>query len=543
MPRRHHRVRWTILSIVGLVIIALVASGWIAYRAISVLNTKKADGTKVSFFQQLAHIVTSNNDQLNGEADDQVNILLLGYGGPGHDGPYLTDTMMVASYKPSTKQLALISIPRDLVVDIPGYDYRKINSVLSFGRDRNYPGGGEALTVKVVGDLLNIPIQYYARIDFTGFKDVIDLLGGVDVTVDTAFSDGRYPDSGIGYEPISFKAGPQTMNGDRALKFARSRHGNNGEGSDIARAKRQQKIIEAMKEKLLSFGTLSNPKKITDIITSLGTHSQTNMEVWEILRLAKLAGNLTSDHIINKVYDDSPDGFLRAATGTGGAFIFVPRDGDYTDMQFYARNIFQAVATETEKANIAVVNATSYPTLGSVTSRGLSAFGLSVLKTTSLSKLTVGQTVLVSTHPGQYPNTERLLNSYAHAVGTLSLADWQAQTGDTTLATLLGTPITITSTSTIITNGRAVNTNTSSTIMPDLILVLGQDQPNPTAPILTNTSSTNTNSAVTNTNTKTTNTNTKTTNTNTITTNRSTNTNTPTTNTNQGLTNSTNTNQ
>ena len=106
------------------------------------MNTKKLDGSNVSFFQQLSRIVTSNGDQLQGESEDRVNILLLGYGGPGHDGPYLTDTMMVASIQPSTKHVALLSIPRDLVVDIPGYDYRKINSVLSFGRDSKYPGGG-----------------------------------------------------------------------------------------------------------------------------------------------------------------------------------------------------------------------------------------------------------------------------------------------------------------------------------------------------------------------------------------------------------------
>lgn len=534
MPKRHHRLRWTFVAIGIFSLLILATGGWLAYRAISVINTKKADGTKLSFLQQLTHLVTTNGDQLQGESDDRVNILLLGYGGPGHDGPYLTDTMMVASFKPSTKQLALISIPRDLVVNIPGYDYRKINSVLSFGRDDHYPGGGEALAVRIVSDTLNLPIQYYARIDFQGFKEVIDQVGGVTVTVDTTFSDPMYPDNGIGYDPISFKAGTQTMNGEKALKFARSRHGNNGEGSDFARAKRQQKIIEALKEKLFSFGTLTNPKKISDILTSLGTHTQTNMEVWEMLRLGKLAGDLKTDSIINRVYDDSTNGFLRAATGTGGAFILVPRDGDYHDMQFLARNVFLDEAAVQERANVLVVNATSFSTLGTSVGRTLEQLGLNVLKTQSLTT-TVGQTVIVAAQPEKYAKTEQLLTMYAKAVGTLSASNWQQQTGDSTLINSLSTPITVNTNTTVVTNGRPVTTNTSATIIPDLIIVLGQDQPKPTSTSLFSTTTTNTSTNANTNSTKTTNTNTKVTNTNRATnTNTTTNTNTKTTNTTNG---------
>lgn len=513
------------MTVAVLAIIFLGAAGWVAYRAISVINTKKLDGGKLSFFQQLTHIVTSGGDKLQGEADDRVNILLLGYGGPGHDGPYLTDTMMVVSVKPSTKQVSLLSIPRDLVVNIPGYDYRKINSVLSFGRDQKYPGGGEAFAVSTVRDLLNIPIQYYARVDFTGFEDVIDQVGGVTVTVDTAFSDFQYPDNAYGYDPISFKAGEQIMDGTQALKFARSRHGNNGEGSDFARAARQQKIIVALKEKLLSFGTLANPKKISDILGSLGSHSQTNMEVWEMLRLAKIAGGVQSDQIINKVFDDSATGFLRATTGSGGAFILVPRAGigNNHDLQFMARNIFLVGAAEKEGAKIVVVNATGYTNLGATVRQTLQALGLDAIKSSSLTATTIGQTVMVSTSPGQYPRTEELVSLYTRAVGTIDVTNWTNQTGDTTLAQVLTTPITTNA-------NQAANTNTTRTVTPTLIVVLGQDQPKPAAGTVAPSSTTNTNtSSSTNTNTKTTNTNTKTTNTNTKT---ATNTNTSATNSN-----------
>lgn len=495
LPRRHHRIRWTILSITFVAVVLLGTASWVTYRAISVINTKRLDGSKLSFFQQLTHIVTSGGDQIQGEAEDRVNILLLGYGGPGHDGPYLTDTMMVVSVQPSTKKVALLSIPRDLVVDIPGYDYRKINNVLSFGRDDDYPGGGEALAVKVVSDTLNIPIQYYARLDFDGFVDVINQVGGVTVTVDTAFSDYMYPDNNYGYEPVSFKTGTQNMDGERALKFARSRHGNNGEGGDFARAARQQKIIVALKDKLLSLGTLTNPKKISDILESIGSHSQTNMEIWEMLRLAKIAGNVQGDQIINKVFDDSTDGLLKSATGSGGAFILVPRSGNYEDMQFLARNIFLDGAADDEGAKILVVNATGYTNLANTTKQTLQALGLSVPKAMSLAGTSIGQTVLVSIRPGQYPATEKLLSLYAHAAGAIDLANWTGQTGDTTLAESLATPI-------ITNTNHAVNTNATASITPDLVLVLGQDQPKPSETKAAGTvTSTNTNTA-TNTNTK-----------------------------------------
>lgn len=524
LPPRHHRIRWTILSVVVVVIIFLGLAGWVAYRAISVINTQKLDGGKLSFFQQLTRIVTSGGEKLQGETDDRVNILLLGYGGPGHDGPYLTDTMMVVSLQPSTKQVALLSIPRDLVVDIPGYDFRKINSVLSFGRDQKYPGGGEAFAVNTVRDVLNIPIQYYARVDFDGFKDVIDQVDGVEVTVNTAFSDFQYPDNNYGYNPISFKAGPQTMNGDQALKFARSRKGNNGEGSDFARAARQQKIIIALKEKLLSFGTISNPKRISDVLGSLGSHSQTNMEVWEMVRLAKMFGDIQPERIINKVYDDSTNGFLRAATGSGGAFILVPRAGNYQDVQFLAKNIFLVGAANRERANIIVLNATSFANLGASVRQSLVALEINTLKAASLSDTSVSQTILVSLRPGQLPATERLLSLYARAAGVIDATNWSNQTGDTTLAQLLTTPITTNT-------NQAANSNTATTAAPDIILVLGQDQPKPTTS--TSSASTNTNSSTTNTNTKSTNTNTNSTNINISNTNTtSTNTNVSTTNTN-----------
>ncbi len=503
---RRHRLRWWLISIGGLLLVVVGIGGWLAYRAIAVVNTQKLDGThfKLSFFQQLTHIVTSSNSQLQGEGDDRINVLLMGIGGPGHDGPYLTDTMMVISYQPSTNSVAMISVPRDLVVNIPDYGYRKINSVLSIGRDRVYPGGGEALVVKVMSDVLNIPLQYYARVDFAGFKDIIDRVGGVNVDVENSFADYEYPTENFGYQTIRFTKGVQLMNGDTALKYSRSRHGNNGEGSDFARAKRQQKVLVALREKLLCFGTISNPKKVSDILGAVGSHSQTNMEVWEMLRLAKLAGGINSSRVITRVFDDSANGFLRSATGLGGAYILVPRATGYSDMQFLIQNIFSINAADHETAGVIIANASKYPTISESTRAALAAFGLTILKVVPWTGAPVAATTIIDASAGQFPQTTSLLMRYRRAQTVSTPSVWADQTSDQTIYRLLES-----SAATAGTTGNA----------PSLILILGQDQPKdgsslnvPTQP-KTNTNAiknSNTNKSInanSNTNTKKTNTN------------------------------------
>lgn len=483
-PPKHHRLRWSLTTVGGIILVILIIGGWLAYRAISVVNTRKLDNAngKVGFLTQLGHLVT-NDRQLQGEENDRVNILILGIGGPGHDGPYLTDTMLVASYKPSTNQLALLSIPRDLVVNIPGYDYRKINNVLSIGRDIKYPGGGEALTVKIVSDTFNIPIQYYALMDFTGFEEVINQVGGVDVTVEDAFTDYEYPTENYGYQTIHFNAGSQHMDGATALKFARSRHGNNGEGSDFARARRQQKILEALKEKLLSVGTLINPKKISDILGSLGSHSQTNMEVWEMIRLAKLVKNIKHDQIINEVIDSSINGFLRNDTGQGGAFILVPKDRNYQDIQFLAQNIFLVARVRQDHAAVAVVNASGIAGLAEKAALALDQFGIDATPLSAQLSSTKTTTV-VERNPGQLVPTAYFLKHYQHTRSITALTTWMLSTDNAQLSAQLDHGSQETTTININTNGRARNVNETVTKPFDFVLVLGQDQPKSTAATL-----------------------------------------------------------
>ena len=237
-------------------------------------------------FKRVSDFVFTSKYELKGYDDDRVNLLLFGIGGAGHDGPYLTDTIIIACLKPSTGQIALISVPRDLSAKIPGYGQTKINLAASQGLKNGE--SGPAFATEIISDTLDIDIHYYTQVDFKAFTEIVDYVGGMRVNVDRGFTDAMYPSYKNGYQTVSFSSGIQTMDGETALSYARSRHGNNGEGSDFARAKRQQKIIFALKEKILSASTLANPIRINKIISSLEEHIETDMKFADIYVFLKI---------------------------------------------------------------------------------------------------------------------------------------------------------------------------------------------------------------------------------------------------------------
>lgn len=300
------------------------------------LEPKKPKG----FLKKLSYFVFNRGGaELSGENDDRINILMLGMGGVGHDGPFLTDTIMIASIKPSTNQIALISIPRDLGVSIPGYGRRKVNHANAFGEVEK-SGWGAAFATEVIQKTFDIDIPYYVRLDFKAFEDIIDDIGGVKVDVERSFTDPLYPAPNDEYQTVTFAKGVQTMNGKVALKYARSRHGNNGEGSDFARAARQQKILLALKQKLLSFGTLANPVRINNVINSLERHLTTNLEFSEIVSFIKLARDLKSPEIKTLVLDNGVDGYLQNAFNVQGSFILEPKDKNFKTINTAIEHIF-----------------------------------------------------------------------------------------------------------------------------------------------------------------------------------------------------------
>lgn len=337
------RRKWRLFLLLG--VIVLILAGGIVLATHGNTNSLEYDPvtlepkTPDGFFKKLSYLVFKKETDLQGQKKDRINILLLGIGGLEHDGPFLTDTIIIASIQPSTNEVALISIPRDLGVDIKGKGTYKINSASAFGEVEK-AGWGGAYATEVISNTFGIDIPYYIRLDFTAFKEIIDEVGGVRIEVPRTFTDTQYPGPQDSYQTITFNVGVQTMDGETALTYARSRHGNNGEGSDFARARRQQQILLALKQKILSFNTLTNPLRIKKIMDALEKNMTTNMQFDEIIELVRMGRELNTKNIKTLVLDDSPAGFLVNASTPGGAFILSPKTGKFDEIDNAIKNIF-----------------------------------------------------------------------------------------------------------------------------------------------------------------------------------------------------------
>jgi LCP family protein required for cell wall assembly len=272
----------------------------------------------------------------------RINILLLGYGGPGHDGPYLTDSIMLLAIQPATRQAMMISLPRDLWVKIPalprnGSMQGKLNSAYAIGTDHaNYPNvrsewktdtGGGDLAAATVAQITGQPIDYWVGVDFKAFRDVVDALGGIRVNVPTALDDPYFPaGETTGMMHIHVNAGLQEMNGEQALEYARSRETT----SDFDRSKRQQLIMLAVRQRVFSLNALP---RMFSLLSALQDNVRTNLRPQDMGQLATLAGQIKDVDIRHIAIDTS--NFLRSGYSRDGQYILQPLDSSYGGLQHY----------------------------------------------------------------------------------------------------------------------------------------------------------------------------------------------------------------
>lgn len=227
----------------------------------------------------------------------RTNVLLLGIGGGKHDGPNLSDSMLVLSIKTKFENenekvppVILISLPRDIYLESLG---EKINFAYAKGAEKN-KSSGLALAKATVSQVTGLPIHYAVVGDFSAFEKTVDLLGGIDVDVKKRLEDKKYPlpltkelleecdgkdeEDPCWYETLTFERGMTHMDGQTALKFVRSRHAEGSEGTDFARATRQQQVITAVKDKFFSTQTFLNPSKIEQVYNLLKSHIYTDAD-------------------------------------------------------------------------------------------------------------------------------------------------------------------------------------------------------------------------------------------------------------------------
>ncbi len=251
---------------------------------------------------------------------ERINLLLLGIDQRGQGGgPWRTDTMIILTVDPETKTAGMISIPRDLWVPIWAYDVEnRINTAHYYGDARDYPGGGPALARDTVAYNLGIPIHHYVRLNFSAFETLVDEIGGIDVYVEKTINDRRYPDENYGYDPFYLEAGQHHLDGETALKYARSRHGT----SDFDRAQRQQKVIQAIRDQVVQFDQLPRLiSKAPSLLEQLGDAVRTDLTLEQVKMLAQLASTIPPENIHGAVIDQTYT--LPYVTDTG-AQVLIP---------------------------------------------------------------------------------------------------------------------------------------------------------------------------------------------------------------------------
>lgn len=281
--------------------------------------------------------------------DGRVNVLIVGKGGVGHDAPDLTDTMMVASLSVTHGAVSLISIPRDIWVE----DLKaKINASYYWGNKKQV-GGGLVLAKSTVEEVVGIPVAYGVVVDFNAFKEVIDTLGGIEVNVKTAFTDNQYPIAGrendlcggdktyaCRYMTVSFKAGPQVMNGDTALIFVRSRHGDNDEGDDVHREARQQLVVQAILEKTLTLEVLTSSAKLSALIKIAEGNIETDIKPTEAAIISRYLVNARNNM---KSYGIPQELLLNPAPTSKylNQFVFIPKKGlaDWSEVHKWVQSV------------------------------------------------------------------------------------------------------------------------------------------------------------------------------------------------------------
>ncbi len=311
--------------IASLILITLV----ILLRPYYIFVTKTLHVSPIKTLFSLDGLKTYNN---------HVNILLLGIAGADREGPNLSDSIVVVSYDLKANHLVTISIPRDVWSEAL---HDKINSAYAYGEAKK-KGAGFILAKAEVEIIIGQPIHYATAINFDQFEELIDFIGGVEVNVENSFIDKEFPITGkendlcnndleykCRYKIISFTKGVSSMDGQTALNFVRSRHAEGSEGTDFAREKRQQKVIEAIKNKLISFGKksdLNQYKKLYDLMDKLVKRNIDNQQVAIILKNIVFMKNFKQEKIVL-----SEDFFINPVTNLeryDGLWVLTPINDD-----------------------------------------------------------------------------------------------------------------------------------------------------------------------------------------------------------------------
>jgi len=402
-------------KILTLCVSVIVAFALIFGIGIFIKNLNVTDLVKGLFFEFGSELNHTNN---------QTNILMVGTGGEGHSGKDLTDTIIVASIDHESNLVPMISIPRDLFVETEYGNFR-INHLYDMIKSEYEEEGllepGERALQKykaTIEDIIGVPIHYYVKVDFQGFEDIVNALDGVDIYVEKAIYDPYYPKDGtIYYDPFKIEKGQQSIDGETALKYARSRKTT----SDFDRAKRQQQLLFAIKDRAMDLEIVTSPNKIKNLYYSLQKNIETNLKITEMIELGRISENIDSTKIISNVISNDPyssGGFLYTPDREqyGGAYVLVPYN-NFESIHLYTQIHLLNPEISQEEKTIRILNGTKTTGLAAQTYYLLARFGFLAESTGNADSKDKLTTKIYLKNPDDYESktVQFLINEFVEA--------------------------------------------------------------------------------------------------------------------------------
>ncbi len=380
------RSRWPWLIVVA--ILLLVSAG--LYSVLRPWFTLASDVGRILEPQQVPPINPEGTPEPYPDwvSNEKFNVLLIGLdtrpGEPSH-----TDTLILMSIDPAAKVVGMLSIPRDLWVEIPGYGQERINAAYAIG-EASRPGSGMQLLKATLARVLGVTVHYYAMVDYRGLVKIVDTIGGVTIDVHMPIKDDEFPTEDYGYTRIYIPVGLQHMDGTTAMEYARSRHAD----SDFGRSKRQQEVLMAIRDQGIRLDLFP---KLPVLISNLADTVRTDLSVLQIGSLARLGLQIPRENVVRAAIDER---FTQPYTTPDGAQVLLPRTELIRPL---VRAITQRPGVVKEGASVLVQNGTDIQGLAARWAKVLQDDGFLVVGTSQAPEPNPGTSVILD--HGNHPLT------------------------------------------------------------------------------------------------------------------------------------------